>query len=627
MSNIRNFAIVAHIDHGKSTLADRLLEVTGTILKRDMQEQILDSNPIERERGITIKLAPVRMVYKLFRHAEFISASSEKSQILKQVQDDKKSEEYILNLIDTPGHVDFSYEVSRSLAACEGVLLVVDATQGIQAQTLAHMQLIKNKNLKVIPIINKIDLPTAKVDETKQSIEEVFNIPQDECIEISAKNGINIDRVLQAIIERIPPPVGDIDKPLRCLVFSSKFDAHKGVVVFVRVIEGEINIVKLRKTISQIPYPVHFLATKASFLPVEIGFFSPGMKSVDRLSAGEVGYIATGLKEPALARAGDTLSLSTETVVMLPGYKEPKPMVYISLFPTDSDGFASLRDAVEKLHLSDSSFTYAPLSSGALGKGYQCGFLGLLHGEVVKERLEEEFNLDLIASAPTVEYEILKTSGEVIRIHNPQDYPDPTVIKEVREPLMYATVFTPAETVGGVMQLLIEKRGEMAGMEDMGGTAKLIYTIPLSEMIIDFFDKLKSITSGYASLDYEFLEYRQVDAVRLDIHLNRHPAEAFSQIVVRNKAQSEANRMVEKLKELIPRHQFQIPIQAAIGGKILARSDVKSFRKDVIQKLYGGDRTRKDKLLEAQKKGKKKMRNIGDVEVPKEVFMKVFQRN
>jgi GTP-binding protein LepA len=533
---------------------------------------------------------------------------------------------YILNLIDTPGHVDFSYEVSRSLAACEGVLLVVDATQGIQAQTLAHMQLIKNKNLKVIPVINKIDLPTAKVAETKKELHDVFGMNEDDCIEISAKNGINIDKVLQAVIDKIPPPRMEVDKPLRCLVFSSKFDAHKGVVVFVRVMEGSIDITSLRKTISQIPYPIHLLATKAHFLPVEIGFFAPSMKSVESISAGEVGYIATGLKEPSLARSGDTLSLSTQKVDPLPGYMEPKPMVYISLFPTDSDGFASLRDAVEKLHLSDSSFTYTPMSSPALGKGYQCGFLGLLHGEVVKERLENEFNLDLIASAPTVEYEILKTDCTLNRIHNPQDYPDPTVIKEVREPVMIATIFTPAEMIGPVMQLLIEKRGESAGMEYVGNTVKLTYALPLSEMIIDFFDRLKSITSGYASLDYEFFEYRVVDAVRLDIHLNRVPAEAFAQIVVREKAQAEANRIVEKLKELIPRHQFQIPIQAAIGGKILARADVKSFRKDVIQKLYGGDRTRKDKLLEAQKKGKKKMRNIGAVEVPKEVFMKVFQR-
>lgn len=588
---IRNFAIVAHIDHGKSTLADRLLEFTGTIDKRKMVDQVLDSNPIERERGITIKLAPVRMKYNY------------------------NNKEYILNLIDTPGHVDFSYEVSRSLSACEGILLVVDATQGVQAQTVAHMQLIQKNNLKVIPIINKIDLGSAKKEETRKSLIELFNFRDDEIIEISAKEGVNINLVLEKIIEEIPAPTGDINAPLKALAFSSSYNPHKGVVTFVKINDGSMD-----KSANCL-----FLASKATFVPIEVGIFKPEMVETDRLSAGEVGYIATGLKDLSLARTGDTLGKVAENIDPLPGYKEPKSMVFLSLFPTDNNDFGILRESLEKLHLSDSSFNFKLHSSPALGKGFICGFLGLLHAEVVKERLEREFHLSLIATSPTVEYTIQLTNGEEKNIHTPEDFPDPSLIRSISEPMMLTTIYTPNECVGAVMQLCQEKRGDMINMEYIGTQAKFTYLIPLSEMIIDFFDKLKSISSGYASLDYEYYEMQTVKAVKLDILLNKKPIEAFSQIVVYEKAQFIANTMVERLKDLIPRHQFQIPVQAAIGGKVIARSDIKSFRKDVTRKLYGGDQTRKDKLLDAQKKGKKRMKMFGKVNIPQEVFLNIYK--
>ncbi len=597
--SIRNFAIVAHIDHGKSTLADRLLEKTNTIDSRHMRQQVLDSNPIERERGITIKLAPVRMKYNLPKHLQKIL----NSQFL------------ILNLIDTPGHVDFSYEVSRSLRACEGIVLVVDATAGIQAQTVAHMQLINEANLTVIPVINKIDLPSAKTDEVRNSISQAFGFKNEEIIEISAKNGTNVDQVLEAIALRIPYPSGNISASLRALVFSSLYDPHKGVVIYCRIVDGEIDN---KKT-------CQFHASGAVFTPLEVGVFIPEMSKTDKLQAGEVGYIATGLKDLKLARVGDTVTIENSPVTPLPGYKEPKPMVFLSLFPTDNDEYLHLREALEKLHLSDSSFTFKPHASLALGKGFLCGFLGLLHAEIVKERLEREFSLDLIATTPTVEYKINLTNGETLLIHTPDDFPDPSRIKNILEPVMYTTIYAPSKYVGNIMQLCQDKRGELVNLEYVGGQAKFTYLIPLSEMIIDFFDILKSITSGYASLDYEFFENRIVDAVKLDILLNRKLVEAFSQIVVAEKAEAVANKLVSKLKTLIPRHQFQIPIQAAIGGKIIAREDIKSFRKDVTAKLYGGDRSRKDKLLEAQKKGKKRMRKFGQVNIPQEVFLKIYR--
>lgn len=591
--NIRSFAIVAHIDHGKSTLADRLLEKTATIEKRLMTARVLDSNPIEKERGITIKLAPVRMHYL------------------------HENQPYILNLIDTPGHVDFSYEVSRSLSACEGILLVVDATQGIQAQTVAHMQLIKSKNLTVIPLINKIDLPTAKIEETKEALHKTFGFSRMDMIEISAKNGLNIDAVLEAIILRIPPPAGSPQSPPKALVFSSQYDTHRGVVVYVRVVDGTFSGVK----------NFTFCASTASFTPVELGVFRPQMKTTRALSAGEVGFIATGLKDLSLARTGDTLGETGIPIESCPGYKEPKPMVYLSFFPVDNNDFGHLRESLAKLHLSDSSFTFKLHASAALGKGYLCGFLGLLHAEIVKERLEREFQLSVITTAPTVEYILHLVKGETKLVNTPEDFPDPSLIARILEPMMYTTIYTPAGTVGAVMQLAQEKRAEFINLEYIGTQAKFTYIIPLSEMIIDFFDRLKSITSGYASLDYEFFEYRSVHAVKLDVFINKKKVDAFSQIIVSEKAQTFANSLVEKLKSLIPRHQFQIPIQAAIGGKIIARSDISGFRKDVTAKLYGGDRTRKDKLLDAQKKGKKRMRQFGNVTIPQETFLSVYKNS
>lgn len=606
---IRNFAIVAHVDHGKSTLADRLLEMTKTVAARDMGEQMLDSNPIERERGITIKLAPVRMQYTLS----------------PEQQKKFNSQSAILNLIDTPGHVDFSYEVSRSLAACEGILLVVDATQGIQAQTLAYMQLIKERDLKVIPIINKVDLPIADVPKTREQIRTIFGFADEDMIEISGKTGLNVESVLEAIITRIPGPKKSIDKPLRGLVFSSTYDAHRGVVVFVRIVDGQIKP-------PLVAAPLRFMASGAEFTPIEVGYFTPRMTVGSELSNGEVGYIATGLKDVHLAGVGDTVTFGTNTVgqvtstEQLPGYKPTKPMVFMGLFPVASDDFVQSRESLEKLNLSDSAFTYKPISSQALGKGFHCGFLGLLHAEVVQERLDREFGLNMIATTPTVEYRITKTNGEEAIIQSAEDFPDPSVIKEIREPLMMVTLFSPNTYVGAIMPLVQEKRGVLHDMEYLGDQVKFTYTIPLAEIILDFFDRLKSVTSGYASMDYEFFSFEPVNAVKLDILVHHEKVDALSSIVVKDQANRIGGIIVDKLKDVIPRQQFAIPIQAAIGGKIVARSDVKPFRKDVTQKLYGGDRTRKDKLLEKQKKGKKKMRMIGAVEIPQEAFLAVLKR-
>ncbi len=538
---IRNFAIVAHIDHGKSTLADRLLEITDTIEPRLMEDQILDSNPIERERGITIKLAPVRMKY-IFH-----------------------DEEYILNLIDTPGHVDFSYEVSRSLDACEGIILVVDATQGIQAQTIAHMQLIQKRKLKVIPVINKIDLPTAKIKEVTKSIIDTFGFDDQEIIEISAKTGINIDKVLESVIRKVPPPAGLAEKPLRALIFSSLYDPHKGVIIFVRIVDGNIHIndFSLNQSNSNVG-KLKFFASKTSFLPLDIGIFAPERKKIENLYCGEVGYIATGLKDLKLARIGDTLQEDNVTISPLPGYKEPKPMVYLSLFPTDNDQFQELRQSIEKLHLSDCSFSFKPHSSLALGKGFLCGFLGLLHAEIVKERLTKEFNLDIIATAPTVEYEISYTNGDTKFIHTPDDFPDSSLIRAIKEPVMYASIYTPSIYTGAIIQLCEGRRGEFVNLEYYQDQAKFTYIIPLSEMIIDFFDKMKSQTSGYASLDYEFYEHRNAEVVKVDILINKEKVDAFSQLIVKDRVNSVASYLVDRLKNLIPRHQFQIPIQAVI---------------------------------------------------------------
>lgn len=628
--HIRNFAIIAHIDHGKSTLADRLLELTGTVAIRDMAEQLLDSNPIERERGITIKLAPVRMQYGLR-----IS--------------DNLLQTYILNLIDTPGHVDFSYEVSRSLAACEGAVLVVDATQGVQAQTLAHLNQARAHRLVVIPVVNKIDVPAARIEETQAQLVEL-GFSGDEQLLVSARTGQNVPQVLEAIVRRIPAPKGIRESQTRALVFSSQYDTHKGVVVFVRVVDGAVEMNSRTR--------IRFLASGAVTAPVELGYFNPQMRPEKRLETGEVGYIATGLKDVRLAKVGDTITVQSDkfklqsenagisdelpsdvrtgaVIAALPGYKEPKPMVFLGLFPVSSDEFQGAREAMEKLRLSDSAFTFRPISSLALGNGFHCGFLGLLHAEVVQERLLREFGLTMIATVPSVEYLIkFKVHTEKFKvdtdgyyhIQSASEYPDPSVIEEVREPVMRLTVYTPKAYVGAVMQLATEKRGEYADLSYHGDQAVFTYLIPLSEMIIDFFDRLKSVTEGYASLDYEFSEYRKVDVEKVDILVNHEKVDALSFLVVSAQAQRRARGIVERLSEVIPRHQFAIPVQGAIGGQIIARADIKPFRKDVIQKLYGGDRTRKDKLLGKQKKGKAKMKLIGRVEIPQTAFFDVLKR-
>lgn len=618
-SHIRNFAIIAHIDHGKSTLADRLLEMTGTVEMRDMQAQLLDSNPIERERGITIKLAPVRMKYR----------------------------DYILNLIDTPGHVDFGYEVSRSMAACEGAVLVVDATQGVQAQTLANLHQAQLHNLVIIPAINKVDMPHARVAETKKEL-VALGFSEDEMIEISAKTGYNVDKVLDAVIGRVPPPSGDADKPLRALIFSSQFDTHKGVVVFVRVIDGVMN------------YDPHtsvkFFASGALVTPIEVGFFAPKMTAEKMIGTGETGYIATGLKDVRLAKVGDTITIGKvlnakeqppQATEPLPGYKEPKPMVFLSLFPINSDEFTSAREILEKLRLSDSAFSFRPISSAALGNGFHCGFLGLLHAEIVQERLSREFDLNMIATAPSVEYHLKLKTGvslsklgftqtqlietddaehQTVIIQSAVEFPDPTYVEGTKEPIMEVKIFTPRPYVGAIMQLAQEKRGEYVDLKYVGEQAEFTYLLPLADMIIDFFDRLKSISEGYASLDYEFFEFQEVDVVKIDLMVNHEKVDALSFLSVCDQAHARATGIVERLAEVIPRQQFQIPIQGAIGGAIIARSDVKAFRKDVIQKLYGGDRTRKDKLLKKQAKGKERMKLFGRVEIPQTAFFEVLKR-
>jgi GTP-binding protein LepA len=637
-ARIRNFAIIAHIDHGKSTLADRLLEMTGTVAHRDMQAQLLDSNPIERERGITIKLAPVRMKYKRFRIQD--------SGIRNEKESDQK---YILNLIDTPGHVDFSYEVSRSLAACEGAVLVVDATQGVQAQTLAHLHQARHNKLTIVPVVNKIDMPGANIEQTTAELMELgFN--REAIIPISAKTGENVGKLLIAIIERIPPPNGAREAQTRALVFSSQYDPHKGVVCFVRVVDGAIGTGPKTR--------LQFLTSGAEVTPIEVGFFSPKMTASEGLVTGEVGYIATGLKDVRMAKVGDTITTSSsfivhssspkqtktnheprtmnhEPITPLSGYKEPKSMVFLSLFPVAADEFTASREAMEKLRLSDSAFTFRPISSAALGNGFHCGFLGLLHAEVVQERILREFDLTMMATAPSVEYQIkvkshkskvITDSEGFYSIQSASEYPDPTVIEQVREPVMEVKIFTPKRYVGAVMQLATEKRGEYIDLIYHGENAEFTYLLPLSDMIIDFFDRLKSVSEGYASLDYEFFDFAPVDVSKVDILLNHEKVDALSFLVVRDQAVFRAREICERLAKVIPRHQFNIPVQGAIGGQIIARADIKPFRKDVIQKLYGGDRTRKDKLLEKQKKGKARMKRIGSVEVPQAAFFEVLKR-
>lgn len=592
--NIRNFSIIAHIDHGKSTLADRLIEKTGTLTKREMEDQILDSLDLERERGITIKSQAVQIDYK--------------------AQD---GHNYMLNLIDTPGHVDFTYEVSRSLAACEGALLVIDATQGIEAQTLANVYLAMEHDLEIVPVINKVDLPSADPERVKKEIEEILGIDASEAVLCSAKTGMGVEDILEAIVKRIPCPQGDSDAPLQALVFDSKFDAYKGVMLYVRVVNGA-----LKKGMS-----IRMMATNKVFEVTEVGVFKPALVNVDSLEEGQVGFLAAAIKNVKDARVGDTVT-GTENPASapLPGYRKATPMVYCGLYPVENSDYDNLRDALEKLQLNDASLLFEPETSIALGFGFRCGFLGLLHMDVIKERLEREYDLTLLTTAPNVIYEVFKTNGEVEMVDNPSLFPSPTVIDHVEEPYVNATIIVPKDYVGPVMELSQEKRGEYDNMTYLDETRVMIhYALPLSEIIFDYFDRLKSVTRGYASLDYELHGYRPSSLVKVDILLNGEPVDALSAIVHRDRAQVRGRALVEKLRKLIPRQLFEIPIQAAIGSKIIARETVSAMRKDVLAKCYGGDITRKRKLLEKQKAGKKRMKQVGSVELPQEAFMAILK--
>ena len=592
--NIRNFSIIAHIDHGKSTLADRLIEYTGTLSKREMEEQILDSMDLERERGITIKAQAVRSMYKA-----------------------RNGEEYMLNFIDTPGHVDFTYEVSRALAACEGALLVIDATQGIEAQTLANVYLALDNDLEIIPVINKIDLPSADPEHVKREIEDVIGIDASDAVLCSAKTGLGIEDVLEAIVERIPAPAGDDEAPLKALVFDSKFDAYKGVVLYIRVMEGRI-----KKGMR-----IRMMATGAEFDVTEVGYFKPGLVNVDELEEGQVGFFAASIKNVRDARVGDTVTDANNPAERaLPGYRKATPMVYCGLYPVENNDYDNLRDALEKLQLNDASLVFEPETYTALGFGFRCGFLGLLHMDVIKERLEREYNLALITTAPNVIYEVVRTNGDVEMVDNPSLFPDPTVIDHVEEPFVNATIIVPKDYVGAVMELSQEKRGEYDNMTYLDDTRVMIhYALPLSEIIFDYFDRLKSSTRGYASLDYELSGYRYSNLVKVDILLNGEPVDALSAIVHRDSAQVRGRQLVEKLRSIIPRQMFEIPVQAAIGNKVIARENVRAMRKDVLAKCYGGDISRKRKLLEKQKEGKKRMKQVGSVELPQEAFMAILK--
>ena len=596
-SKIRNFCIIAHIDHGKSTLADRLLQSTGTLSDREMQEQVLDNMDLEREKGVTIKASAVRMSYKA-----------------------KDGETYIMNLIDTPGHVDFGYEVSRALQGCEGALLIVDATQGIEAQTLANLYLAIEADLEIIPVVNKIDLPAAMPDDVAEEIENVTGIPAEDVIPISAKTGENVQAVLEAVVERVPAPAEEVSEPLRALVFDSHYDSYKGVIAYIRVFEGQL---KKRQVIKM-------MSNKITVEPIEIGIFSPSMKPIDTLSAGEVGYIATGFKSVRECRVGDTVTLKgQEALEPLPGFEAVKPMVFAGFFPSDGEDYAVLKEALERLQLNDAALVFEPETSTALNFGFRCGFLGLFHMEIIQERLEREYDLDLVATAPSVRYEVNWEDREEIQIiESPAELPEDGSYSEVREPWMHVQIFTPEEYYGVVMDLSIKRRAELTGQEyPAPGRVVLKYDIPLAEIIVDYYDKLKSGTKGYASMDYEFAGYRPADLVKLDVLVNKHPVDALAMIVHRESAYHRGQRLVTELKKRIPRQMFEVPIQAAVGKRVISRATVKAMRKDVLAKCYGGDVSRKRKLLEKQKKGKKRMKMIGTVEVPQEAFMAVLQLN
>jgi len=593
--NIRNFSIIAHIDHGKSTLADRLIQKSGLLTAREMSEQVLDNMDLERERGITIKAQAVRLVYKA-----------------------EDGEEYILNLIDTPGHVDFNYEVSRSLAACDGAVLVVDAAQGVEAQTLANVYLALDTGLDVVPVINKIDLPGAEPERVIKEIEDIIGIPAEDAPCISAKADLNIEQVFDAIIRDIPHPKGDALKPLKALIFDSIFDAYRGVIVFMRVVDGTI-----RKGSK-----VRFMATGKEFEIVEVGVFAPGsFIPVDQLSAGDVGYLTASIKTVGDTRIGDTVTdAANPTAEPMAGYKKVTPMVYCGLFPADGSKYQDLREALERLQLNDAALLFEAETSIALGFGFRCGFLGLLHLEIIQERLEREYNLDLVTTAPSVIYKLFRTDGELVELSNPSNFPDPSLIEHMEEPIVRAEIMLPSEYIGAIMEVCQLRRGEYRGIEYLDATrARMTYELPLNEIIYDFFDVLKSRSRGYASFDYELIGYRTSDLVKLDMMLNHEPVDALSFIVHRSTAYDRGRRMAEKLKKEIPRHQFEIPIQAAIGSKVIARETVNAVRKDVLAKCYGGDISRKKKLLEKQKEGKKRMRQVGSVELPQSAFMSVLK--
>lgn len=593
---IRNFCIIAHIDHGKSTLADRMIEMTDTVALRDMEAQLLDNMDIERERGITIKSSAVRMFYT---HTD--------------------GKRYMFNLIDTPGHVDFNYEVSRSLAACEGAVLVVDATQGIEAQTLANVYLALDNSLEIVPVINKIDLPSADVEHTKKEIEDVIGLPAENAPCISAKTGLNVEQVLAAVVDTVPPPSGDINKPLKALIFDSVYDNYKGALSYVRVVDG---IVKPGMKI-------RYMATGNEFEVTEVGIFSPTLMPIDALEAGEVGYISASIKNVRETKVGDTITdANAPADEPLPGYKQANPMVFCGIYPADGADYENLRDALDKLVLNDASLSYEPETSMALGFGFRCGFLGLLHMEIIQERLEREFDLDLVTTAPSVIYKVVKTNGDEVMIDNPTNLPPATEIAYMEEPMVRATIMSPSEYVGTIMELCQDKRGVFEDMKYIEeGRVNIFYELPLNEIIYDFFDQLKSRSRGYASFDYELKEYAKSDLVKLDFLLNGDMCDALSTIVHKDKAYAKGRAVAEKLQEVIPRQQFEIPIQAAIGGKIIARETVRAVRKDVLAKCYGGDITRKKKLLEKQKEGKKRMRQIGTVSLPSEAFMSVLKIN